>query len=148
MAEGHRVNEMIYLRRLARFVGPAEPKTFAIVSEHKLWLIRQVTAELAELFASAALESDPSAADLIVVAAQGSGVETLLPRGFVVTRPHATLWMYQIDTGRVTVLTPASLDAWRRCQRQNRWLVSVVANHLKYRRYRRYWEWVARRCIY
>lgn len=139
---------MIYLRRLARLVGPAEPRAIAILSEPQPWLIRQVTAELAELFPAANREADPSAADLIVAAARGSGLTTLLPRGFAGTCPHATVWMYQIDTGRVTVLSPGSLPAWPRRQHQYQWLVSTVANHVKYRRYRRYWAWVARRCTY
>ncbi len=137
---------MIYLRRLARLVGPAAPRAVAILSEPEPWLVRQVTAELAELFPSAERESDPSAADLIVVAAQGPRLATLVPRGLV-ARPHAILWMYQIDTGRVTVLTPRSLNAWRRRQHRNQWLVSTAVSRLKYRRYRKYWEWVARRCI-
>jgi hypothetical protein len=139
---------MIYLRRLVRLVGPADPGAIAILSECQPWLIRQVSAELAELFPSANREADPSAADLLVVAARGKGLATLLPRGFVSTQPHAMLWMYQIDTGRVKVLRPASLPAWSRRQRQYQWLVSTVANHVKYRRYRKYWEWVARRCTY
>jgi hypothetical protein len=139
---------MIYLRRLVRLVGPAEPRAIAILSEPQPWLIRQVTAELAELFPSAERESDPRTADLIVIAAQGPGLATLLPRGIDGTRLHATVWMYQIDTGRVTVLTPGSLKAWGRRQQQYEWVVSVVANHVKYRRYRKYWEWVARRCTY
>jgi hypothetical protein len=104
---------MIYLKYLASTVGPAAPGSVNVVAIGPGWVKSQVDAEMGELF-PVARPTSVGDADLVVVAGLSSD---LAAQGRSVAKrcgPHALLWLYSIDTGRVGVVGPSEVARWHR----------------------------------
>jgi len=102
---------MIYLKYLASRTGVDVTRPVTVVTAGPPWLERQVEAEMAELFAVAPRRL-PADAELVVVAAMSSELPALANRTAPRCRSHALLWLYAIDTGRVTPITARALSRW------------------------------------
>jgi hypothetical protein len=106
---------MIYLKYLASRARVDVTRPVTVVTAGPPWLERQVEAEMADLF-PAAPRRLPADAELIVVAAMSSELAALADRTAPRCRPQAVLWLYAIDTGRVTPITARALSRWSKRQ--------------------------------
>jgi hypothetical protein len=124
---------MIYLKYVASTVGPVAPGSVHVVAIGPGWVKSQVDAEMGELF-PAARPTSVGVADLVVVAGRSSD---LAPQGRTVAKrcgPHALLWLYSIDTGRVGVVVPREVAHWdRRDAVMNRAVLWAKAHPARWR---------------